>query len=85
MSHIEPLLQKSQFSTRIVMGCLSPVFEETTTLLVDANAAKVNERVSLQIWDSDRFTVDDMIGHVEVDIVGESTSLLDSERRLTIL
>lgn len=60
------------------MGCLSPIYEETTALLVDANAAKVNERVSLQIWDSDRFTVDDMIGHVEVDVVGEPISLLQT-------
>lgn len=53
------------------MGTVNPVFEESTALMVDANAAKVNEHVSLQVWDSDRFTVDDMIGHVEVDVVGE--------------
>jgi Ca2+-dependent lipid-binding protein len=61
---------KTQYSTRVISGTLEPVFEETTVLLVDANAAKIGEKVSLQLWDSDRFTADDMIGHVDVDVAG---------------
>ncbi|KIM32455.1 hypothetical protein M408DRAFT_219185 [Serendipita vermifera MAFF 305830] len=59
---------KTQYSTRVISGTLEPVFEETTVLLVDANAAKIGEKVSLQLWDSDRFTADDMIGHVDIDV-----------------
>jgi Ca2+-dependent lipid-binding protein len=61
---------KTQYSTRVISGTLEPVFEETTVLLVDANAAKIGEKVSFQLWDSDRFTADDMIGHVDVDVAG---------------
>lgn len=57
------------------MGSAEPVFEETAILLVDANAVKVGERVSLQLWDSDKFTADDMVGHVEVAVAGNPSLL----------
>jgi len=63
-------MNKPQYSTRVIMSELNPVFEECTALLVDANAPKVKERVSLQVWDSDRFTGDDLVGQVEVDVAG---------------
>lgn len=63
-------MNKPQYTTRIIMDDLSPVFEECTALLVDANAPKVKERVSLQVWDSDRFTGDDALGQVEIDVAG---------------
>jgi Ca2+-dependent lipid-binding protein len=56
----------------VISGTLEPVFEETTVLLVDANAAKIGEKVSLQLWDSDRFTADDMIGRIDVNVAGTS-------------
>lgn len=40
-------------------------------LLIDANAAKIGEKISLQVWDNDRFTADDMLGHVEIDVSGK--------------
>ncbi|PVF96053.1 hypothetical protein CPB86DRAFT_737459 [Serendipita vermifera] len=61
-------MNKTQYTTRMISGTFEPVYEETTVLLVDANAAKIGEKVSLQVWDSDRFTADDMLGHVEVDV-----------------
>ncbi|KAG8801865.1 hypothetical protein FRC16_010933 [Serendipita sp. 398] len=61
-------MNKTQYSTRIISGTLDPVFEETAVLLVDANAAKIGERVTLQLWDNDRFTADDLVGEVEIDV-----------------
>lgn len=61
-------MNKTQYSTRIISKTLEPVYEETAVLLVDANAAKIGEKVSLQVWDSDRFTADDQVGHIEIDV-----------------
>lgn len=36
------------------MADLNPCFEETAFVTVDANAIKVKEKLSLQLWDSDR-------------------------------
>lgn len=63
-------MNKTQYTTRMISKTLEPVFEETAVLLVDANAAKIGEKVTLEVWDSDRFTDDDMIGRVEVDVAG---------------
>ena len=71
-------MNKPQYSTRVIIGDLNPVFEECTALLVDPNAPKVKERVSLQVWDSDRFTGDDLVGHVEIDLFGTNIQLEDS-------
>jgi Ca2+-dependent lipid-binding protein len=59
----------------MISKTLEPVFEETAVLLVDANAAKVGEKVTLEVWDSDRFTEDDYIGRVEVDVAGRQIIL----------
>lgn len=45
---------KPLYSTRIVFADLNPCFEETTAILLDVNAVKIKEKLSLQIWDSDR-------------------------------
>jgi Ca2+-dependent lipid-binding protein len=71
-------MNKPQYSTRVIMNDLNPVFEECTALLVDANAPKVKENVSLQVFDSDRFTGDDIVGYVEVDVVGTKLQLGNS-------
>ncbi|EPQ51591.1 hypothetical protein GLOTRDRAFT_117939 [Gloeophyllum trabeum ATCC 11539] len=60
---------KPLFSTRIIEGDLNPVFEETAALPVDPNTVKIGEKLSLQVWDSDRASADDMMGFVEVDII----------------
>ncbi|RPD52908.1 hypothetical protein L226DRAFT_617720 [Lentinus tigrinus ALCF2SS1-7] len=62
-------LEKPLYSTRIIKGDCNPVFEETAVLLVDVDMAKLRERLSFQLWDSDRMSVDDMLGFVEIDIV----------------
>ncbi|KAH9830601.1 uncharacterized protein C8Q71DRAFT_785114 [Rhodofomes roseus] len=62
-------LGKPLYSTRIIKGDLNPVFEETAFVLVDVNTAKLREKLSFQLWDSDRMSVDDMLGYHEIDVV----------------
>jgi Ca2+-dependent lipid-binding protein len=69
-------MNKTQYTTRMIASTYEPVYEETTVLLVDANSAKIGETVSLQVWDSDRFTADDILGHVEVDVTGQCIFLI---------
>ncbi|KAI0672484.1 hypothetical protein C8Q78DRAFT_1027516 [Trametes maxima] len=62
-------LEKPLYSTRIIKGDCNPVYEETAVLLVDVNTVKLHEKLSFQLWDSDRMSVDDMMGFTEIDIV----------------
>ena len=50
-------LEKPLYSTRIIKDDLNPVFEETAVLLVDVNTVKLREKISFQLWDSDRMSV----------------------------
>ncbi|KAG0640302.1 hypothetical protein HOY80DRAFT_959482 [Tuber brumale] len=59
---------KPLWSTRIIFGDLSPVWDETAVLLVNADEVKASEMLSVELWDSDRFTVDDMVGKTDVDV-----------------
>ncbi|EED79792.1 predicted protein [Postia placenta Mad-698-R] len=63
-------LGKPLYSTRIIKGDLNPVFEETAVVMIDVSTVKLRERLSFQLWDSDRVTVDDMLGYHEVGIAG---------------
>ncbi|KAL7409629.1 hypothetical protein BDY24DRAFT_402483 [Mrakia frigida] len=60
---------KPLYSTRIIMGDLNPVFEETCALLLTADEVKSEESLSLMLWDSDKRTSDDLIGRVKVPVV----------------
>ncbi|KAJ1302770.1 hypothetical protein OPQ81_003079 [Rhizoctonia solani] len=60
-------LGKPLFSTRIISH-RSPVWEETTIVLVGPDAVAVREKLSLQLWDSDRISADDVLGTVDIDI-----------------
>ena len=62
-------LEKPLYSTRIIKSDCNPVFEETTALAVDINTVKLKEKLSFQLWDSDRMSVDDMMGFADIDIV----------------
>ncbi|KAI1792363.1 hypothetical protein LXA43DRAFT_972528 [Ganoderma leucocontextum] len=62
-------LEKPLYSTRIIKCDLNPVFEEIAVLLVDVNTVKLREKISFQLWDSDRLSVDDMMGFAEIDLV----------------
>jgi len=59
---------KTLWSSRIIFCELNPVWDETAILLVNVDEVKAGERLAVEIWDSDRFTVDDLLGRVEVDV-----------------
>lgn len=65
---------KPVFSTRVLVKEMEPYWRERCYLLVTPQELDVGERVRLQLWDSDRFTADDDLGRVEVDLKNIMTS-----------
>ncbi|KJZ78801.1 hypothetical protein HIM_01574 [Hirsutella minnesotensis 3608] len=59
---------KPQFCTRVIQDDLNPVFEETCGLLVTSDLLKADEQLSMELWDSDRSSADDVVGKVELSI-----------------
>ncbi|KAJ9480274.1 hypothetical protein PHBOTO_003500 [Pseudozyma hubeiensis] len=56
------------YSSRIIFEDLNPVWEETAFLLVSKDDIRANESLSIQLWDSDARTADDIVGRVNVPI-----------------
>lgn len=61
---------KPMFSTRILEKEMEPCWQETAYLLVTPQELNVEERLRVQLWDSDRFTADDDLGRIELDLKG---------------
>ncbi|KAK7734319.1 hypothetical protein SLS57_000011 [Botryosphaeria dothidea] len=59
---------KPLWSTRIIQSEMEPVWDETAFVLVTADELNVDERLRVQLWDSDRTTADDDLGRIELDI-----------------
>jgi Ca2+-dependent lipid-binding protein len=59
---------KPQYCTRVIQDNLNPIFSETCALLVTPDIIKADEQLSLQLWDSDRSSADDLVGKVELSI-----------------
>lgn len=59
---------KPLWSTRIIEAEMEPVWDETAFVLVTADELNVDERLRVQLWDSDRTTADDDLGRIELDI-----------------
>ncbi|THV04792.1 hypothetical protein K435DRAFT_961790 [Dendrothele bispora CBS 962.96] len=59
---------KPLYSTRIILGDLNPCWEETAALLVSDDEIRAGEDVSLMLWDSDRWSNDDLIGRVQIPV-----------------
>ncbi|KAG8895983.1 hypothetical protein FRC00_006666, partial [Tulasnella sp. 408] len=59
---------KPLYSTRIILGDVNPVFEETAMMLVTRNEVQAEEDLSAMLWDSDKRTADDLIGRVQVPV-----------------
>lgn len=55
-------------STRIVPASQEPDWHEYATILVTTEELNAGERLRLQLWDSDKWTADDDLGRVEVDL-----------------
>lgn len=58
---------KPMFSTRVVLKELNPRFEESVALLVPPQVVKAEERIGLEIFDSD-IGSDDMLGEATMDL-----------------
>ncbi|GAB7362495.1 hypothetical protein MBLNU230_g2816t1 [Neophaeotheca triangularis] len=59
---------KPMYCTRVICDDLNPIWEETAALLVTPELIKAGENLSVELWDSDRHTADDMVGKVELSM-----------------
>ncbi|KAI9892070.1 MAG: hypothetical protein M1814_001776 [Vezdaea aestivalis] len=59
---------KPMYSTRVITDDLNPIWEETAAVLVTPELIKADEQLSVELWDSDRSTADDVVGKVELSM-----------------
>ncbi|GAA5909086.1 uncharacterized protein JCM6883_002600 [Sporobolomyces salmoneus] len=59
---------KPLFSTRVVQKDLNPVWEQTTFLLVTDDEVRADEKLSIQLWDSDMMSADDLVGRTNISV-----------------
>lgn len=59
---------KPQFCTRVIQDDLNPLFGESCGLLVTPDIIQADEQLSVELWDSDRSSADDVVGKVELSI-----------------
>ncbi|KAF3481358.1 uncharacterized protein GIQ15_04117 [Arthroderma uncinatum] len=59
---------KPMYCTRVICDDLNPVWEESAPLLVTPELIKADEKLSVELWDSDRSTADDIVGKVELSM-----------------
>ncbi|KAI1811716.1 C2 domain-containing protein [Poronia punctata] len=59
---------KPMYCTRVIQDDLNPVFEESCALMVTSDLIKADEQLSMELWDSDRSSADDVVGKVEISI-----------------
>lgn len=65
---------KVLWSTRIIVSEMEPYWDETCFVLVTPEELNVEERLRVQLWDSDKFSADDDLGRIEVDLKEIMTS-----------
>lgn len=63
-------------STRVIEQDQEPNWEEYANILVSVEEINADEKLRLQLWDSDKWTADDDLGRVELDL----RELMHSER-----
>lgn len=59
---------KVQYATRVALDDLSPRWEERYVMLIHPESVRAREKISVGLWDSDRFSADDILGRAEVDL-----------------
>ena len=59
---------KPVWSTRVITEDMQPVWEETAFIQVGPQEVNAEERLRVQLWDSDRTSADDDLGRIEVDL-----------------
>ncbi|KIV94192.1 hypothetical protein PV10_01981 [Exophiala mesophila] len=55
-------------STRVIIDDQEPSWHEWSHILVTPEELNADEKLRLQLWDSDKYTADDDLGRVEVDL-----------------
>lgn len=59
---------KPMWSTRVLQNNMEPYWGEECYILVTPDELNVDERLRIQLWDSDRMTADDDLGRIELDL-----------------
>ncbi|KAI9813337.1 MAG: hypothetical protein M1832_006352 [Thelocarpon impressellum] len=59
---------KPMYCTRVITDDLNPIWEETAAILVTPELIKADEQLSVELWDSDRSSADDIVGKVELSM-----------------
>lgn len=59
---------KPVWSTRVITDEMHPVWDEIAYIPVGQQELNADERLRIQLWDSDRSSADDNLGKVEVDL-----------------
>lgn len=59
---------KPMYCTRVITDDLNPIWEETAAVLVTPELIKADENLSVELWDSDRHSADDIVGKVELSM-----------------
>jgi hypothetical protein len=59
---------KPLWSTRVLKSNMEPSWDETCFVCVTRDELNVDEKLRLQLWDSDRTTADDDLGRIELDL-----------------
>jgi Ca2+-dependent lipid-binding protein len=59
---------KPMYCTRVITDDLNPIFEESVGLIVTSELVQAGENLSVELWDSDRLTADDIVGKIEISI-----------------
>ncbi|KAI0009270.1 hypothetical protein F4779DRAFT_582754 [Xylariaceae sp. FL0662B] len=59
---------KPMYCTRVIQDDLNPVFEESCAIPVNVELIKADEQLSMELWDSDRSSADDVVGKVELSL-----------------
>lgn len=59
---------KPVWSTRVIIDDMDPVWDETSFVLVGQEELNADERLRVQLWDSDRVSADDALGKIEISL-----------------
>ncbi|CVK84618.1 uncharacterized protein FMAN_01582 [Fusarium mangiferae] len=59
---------KVMWTTRVLENEMEPIWDETCFVLVTPQELNIDERLRVQLWDSDRLTADDDLGRIEIPI-----------------
>ncbi|KAK6543529.1 hypothetical protein TWF694_000275 [Orbilia ellipsospora] len=59
---------KPVYCTRVILKDRNPSWEEDTCILLHNQQITAGEKLSVQLWDSDRIGKDDMVGRIEFDL-----------------